>query len=124
MLDHVSSHRLRSRHATNAIHADSTVSAMPPTWDCPADPFSMRLQWAEYADELETKVKSQKHCERLTTMTLQEQSQAAAALPPVPAHVVQEHVKPQWPHSSSAALLQYAPIWFCSLSTHHACVNK
>lgn len=46
----------------------------------------------------------------LTTINLQEQSQAADASPPVPAHVVQEHVNPQWPHSSSAALLQYAPI--------------
>ncbi len=45
-------------------------------------------------------------------MNLQEQSQAAEASPAVPAHVVQEQVKPQWPHSSSAALLQYAPIWF------------
>lgn len=43
-------------------------------------------------------------------MNLQEQSQAAAASPPVPAQVVQEHVKPQCPHTSSAALLQYAPI--------------
>ena len=41
-----------------------------------------------------------------TTMKRQEQSHAAAASPPVPAHVVQEHVKLQWPHSSSGALLQ------------------
>ncbi len=43
-------------------------------------------------------------------MNLHEQSQAIAASPAVPAHVVHEHVKPQLPHSSSAALLQYPPI--------------
>jgi len=44
-------------------------------------------------------------------MNLQEQSHAAAGIsPPVCAHVVQEQVKPQPPHNSSAALLQYAPI--------------
>lgn len=60
-------------------------------------------------------------------MNLQEQSQAAEASPPVPAHVVQEHVKPHWPHSSSAALLQYPPIgcdWVRSLSMPHACVRS
>ena len=63
----------------------------------------------------------------LTTMNLQEQSQAAEASPAVPAHVVQEHVKPQWPHSSSAALLQYAPICIDGvrcLSVLHACVRR
>lgn len=45
-----------------------------------------------------------------TTINLQEQSQAALASPPPPEHVVQEQVKPQCPQTSSAALLQYAPI--------------